>query len=123
MSYLHNVTIYNKLKDSQNSKYKYIYAGINYKTNTLLVTGLFNNVVYYKLYNIDITNLQAKPIKSTNIYYTYLKIDLEHDQITSYTAIDCNNYDPNYLFVELYVYDNKLFDSQQSIDYYLRSLL
>ncbi len=123
MSYLHNVTIYNKLKDSQNSKYKYIYAGINYKTNTLLVTGLFNNVVYYKLYNIDITNLQAKPIKSTNIYYTYLKIDLEHDQITSYTAIDCNNYDPNYLFVELYVYDNKLFDSQQSIDYYLRGLL
>jgi hypothetical protein len=115
MNYL-IVDIINKLIEPNNIDYKYIYAAINPQTNVLIVSGLFKSNIYFKSYMLNPLQINKTSLLNTDLYKTYLQIDLDNDKITSYTNFNMINLNMNYIYVTLYEYDKHLYPSQYAID-------
>ncbi len=118
MLYL-NFDIINKLMEPDTYNYKYTYAAINPQTNELIISGLFRNNIYFKSYALNPDQLNKVKIPGTDIYKSYLHIDLNNDTIKSYTIFDASIYNPLYVNLVLYEYNKHLYPSQYAIDHEL----
>ncbi|MGC8735119.1 MAG: hypothetical protein ACP5RD_08895, partial [bacterium] len=78
MNYL-IIDIINKLMEPNSINYKYTYTAINPQTNELIISGLFRNNIYFKSYTINPEDLNKVKIQGTDIYKSYLHIDLNND--------------------------------------------